>query len=78
MNMQVSAYNELLAILSSLTEVILINCSSKKKGQVMKQFYLPFEPSGITLGPTHLAARRGNTIKFYRWTKNRIILTDVE
>ena len=56
----------------------MINCSSKKKGQVMKQFYLPFEPSGITLGPTHLAARRGNTIKFYRWTKNRIILTDVE
>lgn len=42
LNMQVSAYNELLAILSSMTEIILINCSSKKKGQVMKQFYLPF------------------------------------
>ena len=42
MNMQVSAYNELLAVLSSLTEIILINCSSRKKGQVMKQFYLPF------------------------------------
>ena len=42
MNMQVSAYHELLAILSSLTEVILINCSSKKKGQSIRQFYLPF------------------------------------
>ena len=42
MNMQVSAYNELLAVLSSLTEIILINCSSRKKGQVMKQFYLSF------------------------------------
>lgn len=42
LNMQVSFYNELLAILNSSTEVILINCSSKKKGQVMKQFYLPF------------------------------------
>ena len=77
-NMQVSAYNELLAILSSLTEIILINCSSKKKGQVMKQFYLPFEPTGITLGPSHLATRLGNTIKFYRWTKNRMILADIE
>lgn len=78
LNMQVSAYNELLAILSSLTEVILVNCSSKKKGQVMKQFYLPFEPTGITLGPNHVAGRIGNTVKFYRWTKNRIILADVE
>lgn len=43
----------------------------------MKQFFLPFEPTGITLGPSHLAARRGNTIKFYRWTKNRIVLADV-
>lgn len=78
LNMQVSAYNELLAILSSLTEIILVNCSSKKKGQVMKQFYLPFEPTGITLGPNHVAARIGNTVKFYRWTKNRIILADIE
>lgn len=75
--MQVSAYNELLAILSSLTEVIFINCSSKKKGQIMKQFFLPFEPSGITLGPSHLAARRGNTVKFYRWIRNRVVLADV-
>lgn len=44
----------------------------------MRQFYLPFEPTGITLGPSHLAARRGNSIKFYRWTRNRVILTDVE
>lgn len=43
----------------------------------MKQFNLPFEPTGITLGPSHLAARRGNTIKFYRWTKNRIVLADI-
>ena len=78
MNMQVSAYNELLAVLSSLTEIILINCSSRKKGQVMKQFYLPFEPSGITLGPCHLAVRAGNVVKFYRWTKNRSVLPDIE
>ena len=76
--MQISAYNELLAVLSSLTEIILINCSSRKKGQVMKQFYLPFEPSGITLGPCHLAVQTGSIIKLYRWTRNRAILSDIE
>ena len=44
----------------------------------MKQFYLPFEPSGITLGPCHLAVRSGNMVKLYRWTKNRTILSDIE
>jgi hypothetical protein len=43
----------------------------------MRQFHLPFEPTGINLGPTHLAARRGNSIKFYRWIRNRTILADI-
>lgn len=43
----------------------------------MKQFYLPFEPSGLNLGPSHLAVRQGNMIKFYRWTKNRVVLADI-
>lgn len=44
----------------------------------MKQFYLPFEPTGINLGPSHLAVRLGNTIKFFRWTRNRVVLADIE
>ena len=40
--MQVSPYNELLGILSSLTEVVLMNCSSKKKGQIICNVNLPF------------------------------------
>jgi hypothetical protein len=44
----------------------------------MKQFILPFEPTGIILGPNHLTIKRGNTIKFYRWTRNRIVLADIE
>ncbi len=70
----ISTYNELVALLSSLTEVVLLSCSSKKKGQLINNINLPFEPSGISLGPNHLAARLGNTIKFYRWLRDKSLL----
>ena len=38
----ISTYNELVAMLSSLTEVILLSCSSKKKGQLINNINLPF------------------------------------
>lgn len=72
--MLVSSYNELLAILSSLTEVVIMNCNSKKKGQIICSINLDFEPAAITLGPTHLAARNGNTIHYFRWLKDKMLL----
>ena len=44
----------------------------------MKQFYLPFEPTSIALGPCHVAARVANIVRFFRWTRNRTILADVD
>ncbi len=65
----ISTYNELVAMLSSLTEVVILSCSYKKKGQLINNLNLPFEPASISLGPYHLAARLGNTVKFYRWLR---------
>ncbi len=74
----ISTYNELVAMLSSLTEVVLLSCSSKKKGQLINNINLPFEPSSISLGPSHLAARQGNTIKFYRWLRDKVLIAGGE
>jgi hypothetical protein len=38
----ISTYNELVALLSSLTEVIILSCSSKKRGQLISNVSLPF------------------------------------
>lgn len=72
--MQVAPYHELLAVLSSLTEVVLINCSSKKKGQIICNVNFPFEPSLITLGATHVAGKVGNSITFFRWLKEKVLI----
>lgn len=71
----ISTYNELVALLSSLTEVVILSCSSKKRGQLITNISLPFEPSNIELGPYHLAARLGNTVKFYRWVKDKVLIS---
>ena len=71
----ISTYNDLVALLSSLTEVVILGCSSKKKGQLINNINLSFEPNSITLGPRHLAARLGNTIKFYRWLKDKMLIS---
>ena len=74
----ISTYNDLVALLSSLTEVVILGCSSKKKGQIIKNINLPVEPNSIALGPQHLAARLGNTIKFYRWLKDKMLISGGE
>jgi hypothetical protein len=74
----ISTYNELVAMLSSLSEVVLLSCSSKKKGQLINNINLPFEPTGISLGPNHLAARLGNTVKFYRWLRDKMLISGGE
>ena len=74
----ISTYNDLVALLSSLTEVVILGCSSKKKGQIINNINLPFEPNSIALGPQHLAARLGNTIKFYRWLKDKMLISGGE
>ena len=38
----ISTYNELVALLSSLTEVVILSCSSKKRGQLISNINLPF------------------------------------
>ena len=74
----ISTYNELVALLSSLTEVVILSCSSKKRGQMITNVNLPFEPTQIALGPYHLAARLGNTLKFYRWFRDKILISGGE
>lgn len=74
----ISTYNELVAMLSSLSEVVLLSCSSKKKGQLINNINLPFEPTSISLGPSHLAARLGNTVKFYRWLRDKVLISGGE
>ena len=71
----ISTFNELVALLGSLTEVVLLSCSSKKKGQVINNINLSFEPTAISLGPSHLAARVSNTVKFYRWLKDKMLIS---
>ncbi len=68
-NMLVSNFNELTAVLTSLTEVTILACSSKKRGAAITTIDLDTEPTSISLGPLHLAASNGNTVKFYRWVK---------
>lgn len=41
-NSLVSTFNELIAILNSLTEVVILSCSSKKRGQQITSVNLPF------------------------------------
>lgn len=53
---------------------MVLSCSSKKRGQLITNISLPFEPAGISLGPYHVAARLGNTIKFYRWLRDKVLL----
>lgn len=74
----ISTYNDLVALLSSLTEVVILGCSSKKRGQLVNNVNLPFEPASISLGPQHLAARLGNTVKFYRWLRDKMLLSGGE
>ena len=74
----ISTYNELVGLLSSLTEVVILSCSSKKRGQLITNISLPFEPVSIALGPYHVAARLGNTIKFYRWLRDKMLLSGGE
>lgn len=76
--MLISVHNELVALLSSLTEIVLLSCSSKKKGQLINNINIPFEPSSITLGPYHMAIRVGNTIKYYRWLKEKTLISGGE
>jgi len=74
----ISTYYELVSMLSSLTEVVILSCSSKKMGQFINNINLPFEPTAMALGPQHLAVRLGNTVKFYQWVRNKTLISGGE
>ena len=38
----ISTYNELVGLLSSLTEVVILSCSSRNRGQMITNVNLPF------------------------------------
>ena len=41
-NTLISTHHELVAMLSSLTEVVILSCSSKKRGQLINNINMPF------------------------------------
>lgn len=73
-NMLLATYNELVAVLGTLTEVTIIACSSKKRGAAITSVELDSEPNAIALGQYHVAAQTGNTVKFYRWVREKTLL----
>jgi len=73
-NMLITGYNELVAVLGTLTEVTILSCSSKKRGAAITSVDLDNEPNAIALGQYHLAAKFGNSVKFYRWVREKTLL----
>ena len=60
-----SAYDHYASILSSLTEISVIDCS--KNNMVIAKAEMEVEPTFLNLGPSHCAVGINNAIWYYRW-----------
>ena len=60
-----SAFDQYASILSSLTEISVIDCA--KNNMVIAKADLEIEPSFLNLGPNHFAVGINNSIWYYRW-----------
>ena len=60
-----SAYDHYAAILSSLTEVSVIDCS--KNNMIVAKVELEIEPTFLHMGPIHFAVGINNSIWYYKW-----------
>jgi len=60
-----SAYKSYCALLSSLTEVSVIDCA--RNNMVIGKTELEIEPQHIGIGPDHLAVGANDSVWYYRW-----------
>ena len=66
----ISAHDTYAALLSSLTEVSVIDCH---KGNIcLAKTALEIEPSFLKLGPLHFAVGVNSTISYYRWRQSEV------
>ena len=61
-------YGQYAAILSSLSEVAIIDCA--RNSMVVCRLSLDIEPTFMALGPTHIAVGINNHIFYYMWQGN--------
>jgi hypothetical protein len=64
-----SACNMQVALLSSLTEVSVVDCS--KNNQIIAKVNLDLEPTFLNLGPNHFCVGINSNISYYRWKNNK-------
>jgi len=60
-----SAHRQYAALLSSLTEVSVVDCS--RNNMVVGKSELEIEPHHINIGPEHFAVGINDGVWFYRW-----------
>ena len=60
-----SAYRSYAAILSTLTEVSVIDCA--RNNMIIGKADLEVEPQHINIGPDHFAVGINDQVWFYRW-----------
>ena len=60
-----SAYDSYVSLLSSLTEVSVVDTS--QNNMVIAKTDLDFEPGFVNLGPQHFAVGINSSISYYRW-----------
>lgn len=60
-----SAYKHYAALLSSLTEVSIIDCA--RNNMIVGKAELDIEPHHINIGPDHFAVGINDTVWYYRW-----------
>lgn len=60
-----SAYRQYAALLSSLTEVSVVDCS--RNNMIIGKAELEIEPHHINIGPDHIAVGINDSVWYYRW-----------
>jgi hypothetical protein len=60
-----SANENFAALLSSLTEISVVDCA--RNNMIVAKATLDVEPSFLTLGNYHFAAGANSSIWYYRW-----------
>lgn len=60
-----SAYKSYCALLSSLTEISVVDCA--RNNMIIGKTELEIEPHHLNIGPDHLAVGINDTVWYYRW-----------
>lgn len=60
-----SAYKSYCALLSSLTEVSVVDCA--RNNMIIGKTDLEIEPHHLNIGPDHLAVGINDSVWYYRW-----------